>query len=102
MDSDNGNERAERQPLFSLGQVFATPRALAALQTTGQQPFEFLHRHVSGDWGDLVDEDIQENERALEHGSRLFSAYGLNDGTRIWIITEYDRSATTILLPMEY
>lgn len=50
----------------------------------------------------LVDEDVHENERALEQGSRLFSAYGLDDGTRIWVITEYDRSATTILLPLEY
>lgn len=88
--------------LFQLGQMVATPGALAALQKTGQLPFEFLERHITGDWGNLVEEDRQENERALKQGSRLFSAYNLSDNTRIWVITEWDRSVTTILLPSEY
>lgn len=88
--------------LFRLGQVVATPGALDALQKTGQMPTEFLERHITGDWGNLVEEDKQENERALRQGSRLFSAYNLTDETRIWVITEWDRSVTTILLPSEY
>jgi hypothetical protein len=55
-----------------------------------------------GDWGDLDEEDRRENERSLEDGCRLLSAYHLRDGTKIWIITEADRSATTLLLPSEY
>ncbi|KKM14179.1 hypothetical protein LCGC14_1708750 [marine sediment metagenome] len=100
----NGHYKLE--PLFALGQIVATPAPkgppLAALETAGQAPHEFLVRHVCGEWGDLVEEDIQENERALEQGHRLFSAYNTNDGTRIWVITEFDRSVTTLLLPLEY
>ena len=61
-----------------------------------------LARHVVGDWGDLEDEDKQENELSVEQGFRILSAYNLDDNTKIWIITERDRSATTILLPSEY
>lgn len=94
--------RTGARPLFPMGQIVATPGALAALAAAGQTPFEFLVRHNAGDWGDLVEEDRRENERALQHGSRLFSAYKLNDGAKIWLITEWDRSVTTILTPMEY
>ncbi len=87
---------------FSLGTVVATPAALAALQATGQSPIEFLHRHVSGDWGDVGASDALENELALKQGLRLLSVYALADGTRLWIITEADRSATTLLLPEDY
>lgn len=89
-------------PLFPLGQVVATPGALEALEQAGQLPHEFLLRHVSGDWGRLDEHDWQENERALVQGIRLFSGYETTLGTRIWVITEWDRSATTILLPSEY
>lgn len=88
--------------LFSLGQVVATPGALAALQDAGQHPFVFLSRHVSGDWGNLVAEDREENQRALEHGNRIFSSYLTAKNTKIWVITEWDRSVTTLLLPSEY
>jgi len=87
---------------FPLGQVVATPGALAALQGTGESPLTFLQRHAQGDWGDLDEEDKQENEFSLTRYLRLLSAYTLKDGTHIWIITEADRSATTILLPSEY
>ena len=87
---------------FPLGQVVATPGALAALQGTGENPLTFVQRHAQGDWGDLDEEDKQENEFSLTRNLRLLSAYALMDGTRIWIITEADRSATTILLPSEY
>lgn len=99
MGHDNG---CGRQPRFALGQVVATPGALAALETAGQTPFEFLVRHVCGEWGDLVEEDIQENERALREGGRLFSVYRTRDGVRIWVITEWNRLITTLLLPAEY
>ena len=88
--------------LFSLGQVVATPGALVALQDAGQHPFVFLSRHVSGDWGNLVAEDKEENQRALEHGNRIFSSYLTAKNTKIWVITEWDRSVTTLLLPSEY
>lgn len=91
-----------QRPLFPLGEIVATHGAIAALVTAGQSPVELLTRHMTGDWGDLVEEDRRENERALKHGSRLFSSYKLNDGTKLWIITEHDRSVTTLLLPSEY
>jgi len=92
----------QKRPLFALGQIVATPGALYALETAGQAPHEFLLRHVTGDWGNLPPEDIQENERSLQVGNRLFSSYKLSDGTKMWIITEWDRSVTTLLLPLEY
>lgn len=95
-------ERPNPEPRFLLGQTLATPGALATLSQAEQTPGEFLARHHSGDWGDLVEEDIAENELSLEKGFRLLSAYRLSSGARIWIITEADRSATTILLPEEY
>ena len=87
---------------FPLGQVVATPGALLALQATGQSPLQFLQRHAQGDWGELDQADIAENELSLVNGLRLLSAYSLSDGTRIWIITEADRSVTALLLPEEY
>jgi len=90
-------------PLFSLGQVVVTPGALAALEKAGQGPQEFLSRHVHGDWGDLCEEDRKENQFSLERGFRLLSSYRTNAGdTKVWVITEADRSVTTILLPEEY
>jgi hypothetical protein len=82
------------QPAFELGQIVATPGALAALKKAGQQPGEFLTRHVHREWGDLPDEDRRENEYSLEHGFRLLTAYRTNAGDRLWIITEADRSVT--------
>jgi hypothetical protein len=91
-----------RGPLFELGQVVGTPGALQALTEAGQLPAELLTRHVTGDWGDLCDEDKEENALSVEQGFRILSAYELNSGTKVWVITEADRSATTILLPDEY
>jgi hypothetical protein len=87
---------------FPLGQVVATPGAVAALETNQQSPTIFVRRHLKGDWGDLDADDIQENEFSLVNGLRLLSVYSLLDGAWIWIITEADRSVTTILLPSEY
>ncbi len=87
---------------FFPGVMVITPGALAAFQTTGEGIQPFLTRHLRGDWGDLDSHDRRENEYSLRHGLRLLSAYALRDGTKIWVITEADRSATTILLPDEY
>lgn len=93
---------ADQKPLFPLGQTVATPGALEALAAAGQSPAEFLGRHVRGDWGQVCNDDKQANDHALEHGSRLLSAYRTNKSVRIWVITEADRSSTCILLPDEY
>jgi hypothetical protein len=93
---------AVRPPLFPLGRVVATPGALAALAKVGQSPWEYVQRHQQGEWGDLHPDDRHANERALQDGSRLFSAYTLPNSIRLWIITESDRSCTTALLPLEY
>ncbi len=87
---------------FPLGQVVATPGALAAMERNQVQPFTFLARHQAGDWGNLDPADIAENEYSVNRELRLLSAYALPDATRIWIITEADRSSTCILLPEEY
>jgi hypothetical protein len=89
-------------PKFSLGQLVATPGALAAVEQSGDNLALFIRRHVQGDWGDLCADDIRENEFSLENGLRLLSAYRLKDNTKIWVITEADRSVTTVLLPEEY
>jgi len=88
--------------LFPLGQIVATPGVLDELARAKQSPQEFLARHASGDWGDLRKGDKNLNDEALENEGRLLSAYLLRNGVRIWVITEADRSATTVLLPEEY
>lgn len=92
----------EGGPLFPLGQIVATPGALHACDEAEVDPIDYLGRHVRGDWGDMVEEDIQANQQALEHGGRLFSAYNLPSRDRLWVITEADRTVTTILTPLEY
>ena len=88
--------------LIPLGRLLATPGALAALERAACDPVSLIARHVTGDWGDLDPDDRAANERATRDGSRILSAYRLATGQRIWIITEADRSATTLLLPEEY
>ena len=94
------------KPRFSSTAVLSTPAALEAFERNHQTPFPFLQRHFSGDWGELCEEDRQANEQALMEGSRILSAYRLDDGTKIWIITEAAdergrREATTTLLPSD-
>jgi hypothetical protein len=84
---------------FPLGQVAIT--ANASLRLTTEHVLSALSRHVSGDWGDLCPEDTLANDTALDQGGRLFSAYG-QDENRFWVITEADRSVTTVLLPEDY
>ncbi len=85
---------------FNPGRVVIARLALAQLKQVDVLPA--FWRHVTGDWGELDEYDWQENELALEKGYRLFSRYHAQDGTLFWIVTEHDRSATTILLPEEY
>jgi len=87
---------------FALGQTFITPGAQEALEIAGQTAIQFLRRHMSCDWGELSEDDVRENELSLKEGFRLLSNYRTEKGQQLWIITEADRSATTILLPSEY
>jgi hypothetical protein len=87
---------------LELGLMHATPGALRALERAGQTPFEFLSRHAAGDWGEASADDRAENELSLQEGFRVLSAYTLSTGVKIWVITEADRSLTTLLLPEEY
>ncbi len=108
-------------PRFALGQLYYTPGAQEVLQRYQISPFDLLKRHVMGDWGELCAEDAEANEEALTCGARLMSSYLLPspnsdsdsdnavDGNgrtlkpvKIWLITESDRSVTTLLLPDEY
>ena len=89
-------------PLFPSGRLVATPGALALLEQTNKSPLEFLSRHLRGDWGDLCPEDKAENELSLKNGFRILSSYQVSETGTLWIITEVDRSVTTLLLPEEY
>ena len=91
-----------RSILFSLGQVVATPGALELLRRHSLSPLAFIGRHACGDWGCLGPEDILENQRAVKNGGRVFSSYEIPGGERLWCITEWDRSVTTLLMPSEY
>ena len=84
-----------------LGRVVATPEALKLLSEAGEGPFAYLARHATGDWGDLCAFDRRQNEIALRDGYRVLSSYDVLED-RVWVITEADRSITTILLPEEY
>lgn len=88
--------------VLQLGRVVATPGAIEALKLAHQSPSLYLNRHLSGDWGDVCEEDRRLNDEAVENGSRVLSAYALTTGEKLWVITEADRSSTCLLLPSEY
>ena len=88
--------------LFSLGRTVATPAALEVIEQSGQTPLVFLHRHQHGDWGEVDEEDATENDLSVQQGFRILSAYKTRLDQRLWVLTEADRSSTTILLPEEY
>ena len=90
-----------KQALFAPGQIVATPGALELMKENNIDGLELLRRHVTGDWGDLDEADKQENELSVKRGFRILSAYGKGD-RKLWVITEADRSVTTILRPEEY
>lgn len=85
---------------FSLGPLYVTPGAAAVLDP--QSVLDAIRRHAAGDWGDLCEHDRRLNDTCLRYGGRLLSAYADARGTKFWLITEEDRSATTVLLPEEY
>lgn len=101
-DSASGAEQPRQAVYVPLGRVLATPGALRALALACADGAVYLARHASGDWGDVDPEDWAANDRALHADERLLSAYRLPNGERLWIITEADRSASTLLLPEEY
>lgn len=88
--------------IFHLGRLVATPQALEVLEQHGIAPLSLLKRHASGDWGDVSKDDAMANQAALQSGSRLLSAYRIGSDTKVWVITEADRTVTTLLLPSEY
>ena len=93
---------AVRTPRFQLGVVVATPGALQTLAKAHTSAWEFLSRHVSADFGEVDAEDWQANLDGIKDGERILSAYTLKTGEKLWVITEADRSSSTILLPDEY
>ncbi len=110
MDNDDDNAIPPQPPTikFGLGKLVATPGARDALTRNGQHISELLAMHMGGDWGDVSAEDARLNDAAVAHEedpelrTRVLSAYVLNDGTRLWVITEADRSSSCALLPEEY
>ncbi len=98
----NSRQNQNGRPLFALGQVVATPGALDLLDRARVSSFDLLIRHHCGDWGSVPPEDSDANTVAVKMGNRIISSYYLNEHERLWIITEADRSATTLLLPDEY
>ena len=101
-DSDDDLSDYGRPFLFSMGRVLATRGALTTLATAAVEPSVLLARHAIGDWGDISEADWKENELSLNHGFLLISSYRLSGGTKVWVVTEADRSTTTLLLPSEY
>jgi hypothetical protein len=99
-NSNNSNGKMERKVPVQLGQVFITPAAMNAIDPLSAAICLTLHR--GGDWGEVCEEDRETNNQALKYGGRLLSVYSSMDGVTFWIITEADRSSTTILLPEDY
>src|ERR1700683_481124 len=100
--SETNNQRwEENMGLFKMGIIVATPEALVALHSAGQCPACVLERHVNGDWGELDADDKRANEAALRDGDRILSKY-TTQGIALYVITEADRSHTTILRTDEY
>lgn len=96
--------RTQERPVtkFRLGVVLVTPGALAALVTAGQEPSFFLAKHAAGDWGCCCADDRLLNDQAVKSGDRILSVYHTLGGERLYVVTECDRSVTTLLLPEEY
>ena len=105
-DNPQGKEggESEKAPkaLIELGQIVVTVPAAEAVYNAGHHSVQLFARHVSGDWGNLPEEDIKENELSIEKGYRVFSRYDLEGGQIVYVITEWDRSVTTLLLREEY
>ena len=105
METRNKREHFEKRDPFPLGRLYITPGARDALggcDHVASGLRDALNRHMRGDWGEVCDEDWTENDFSLVNGFRILSAYTSKAGVKYWIITEADRSATTVLLPEEY
>ncbi len=89
-------------PLFPLGNLSATPGALAAIEEAGLNPLVLISRHVRGEYGDLCASERQSNKQTIKEGSRILSAYVIAEGVKIYVITEASRELTTVLLSDEY
>jgi len=100
-NQENDDYRRSKTICFPLGQIVATPGALDVLDRGAVNAAELLRRHQNGDWGNVPPEDAEENELSIVNGNRILSSYTVG-ADRIWIITEADRSSTTLLLPEEY
>ena len=100
MPDKHPQPRAGEAPKFSLGRTVATSGAIAEL--SHHDTLRALSRHVKGDWGDVCEEDWKANDEALKDDTRLVSVYHSESGVKFYVITEWDRSLTTILLPQEY
>lgn len=95
------NPVPQSAPLFPMGQVVATPAVADHFAAHGVSPLDYLSRHVRGDWGDVQPEDAAANQASIERGTRILSSYTVASDT-VWVITEADRSYTTLLFPSEY
>jgi hypothetical protein len=102
MQNQNTITLSQNKVLFPLGQTVMTIGAKEALEESGEQPFDFLSRHQTGDYGLIGKEDWNENDFLVKEGFRILSAYKTALVVNIWCITEGDRSSTTVLLPSEY
>jgi hypothetical protein len=98
----NQSSSPSASPRFRLGRILATPAAVEVLAAAKVSIVDLLCRHVRGDFGDLAESDRQQNELAVAAGQRILSSYVLPGGQTVWLITEWDRSATTFLLPGDY
>lgn len=101
MDTSNAVVTERYKPLFALGTVVTTTGADALLRKHNLHPIRFIARHLNGDWGDVSGADAVANREALTESGRLLSAYSLPGAEQLWVITECDRSVTTLLLPDE-
>ena len=102
-DETSSDAHIVRPVLFPLGRIVATPGAIEFMERNGISPRVLLELHQTGDWGDVCAEDAQENVLSVKQGFRVLSAYRYGPAQEaIWVITEADRSSTTILLPEDY
>lgn len=95
------NPDPQSAPLFQMGQIVATPAVADHFAAHGVSPMDYLSRHVCGDWGDVPPEDAAANQASIELGTRILSSYKVASEV-VWVITEADRSSTTLLFPSEY
>lgn len=89
-------------PRFTPGRLIMTAGVDTLIRQGRLNPLPYLRRHLRADWGDLCDADCRGNDAALAHGDRLLSSYQVTPDLTLWIVTEWDRSVTTLLLPSEY